>query len=59
MAEKRSRQQVSSCPRLRKQQAAEDEAEMSQEGTLGSKRGLSFRKPGLKTSGHIRTEEAT
>lgn len=58
MPEKRSRQQVSSCPRLRKQQAVEDEAEMSWEGPLGSKRGLLFfffffRKPGLKTSGTL------
>ena len=53
MIEKRSRQQVSSCPRLRKQQAVEDEAERSQEGTLGSKRGRSFRKPGLKTPGAL------
>lgn len=53
MPEKCSKQQVSSCPRLRKQQAVEDEAEMSWEGPLGSKRGLSFRKPGLKTSGTL------
>lgn len=55
MLEKRSRQQVSSCPRLRKQQAVEDKTEMSWEGPLGSKRGLLFffRKPGLKTSGTL------
>lgn len=54
MPEKRSRQQVSSCPRLRKQQAVEDKTEMSWEGPLGSKRGLLFfRKPGLKTSGTL------